>query len=122
MRKQFWVLVAAVAIAAVAVMVIWPRGVKVVVTNTGASPMQNVSVKVTGSSTPLGNLAVGERASVRVRSAGESSVTIQYTDAAGAGQSLDAGCYIESGYSGTIELDIANDKIVRKADATRIGI
>jgi hypothetical protein len=99
----------------------WPRNVKVVVTNTGTTSMQNVTVLVTGGSYPLGTIAPGQTASVRVRSAGESTIKLQFTDPTGA-HTLDADCYIEAGYRGRLDLDVASGAIVRKADAIKLGI
>jgi hypothetical protein len=120
--RSVWLLIAiAVVVTAISVTCFWPRNVKVVVTNTGTTSMQNVTVLLTGSSYSLGTIAPGQSASVRVRPVGESTIKLQYTDSAGA-HTLDADSYIEAGYRGRLELDVANGAIVRKVDAIKLGV
>jgi hypothetical protein len=119
MRRRLWIILAIVVVAVGAVL-LWPRGIKAVVRNAGGETMKDVHVLVTGRSYALGDIQPNEVRSVRVNPVGESSIKIQYTDAAGASRSADAACYIESGYSGSITVDIANGTITRKVDGVRI--
>jgi hypothetical protein len=120
MRRIWWIILG-IAVIGAGAFLLWPRGVKVVVANTGTTAMRDVRVAVTGNSYRLGDLRPGERRGVHVKPTGDSSITLQYTDEGGGGdpQSVDLDCYIEAGYAGSVSVDMANGVVVRKADATR---
>ena len=119
MRRLWWIILA-VAVIGAGAFLLWPRGVKVVVGNTGTAAMRDVHVVVTGGSYGLGDIRPGEYRAVHVKPTGDSSITLQYTDEGGGDpQSVDLDCYIEAGYAGSVSVDVANGLIVRKADATR---
>lgn len=118
MRRRVWIILAIVVVAVGAVL-LWPRGVKTVVRNAGGQTMKDVHVLVTGRSYALGDIPPNETRSVRVKPVSESSITIQYTDATGTFLSADADCYIESGYSGSISVNVANGSVTRKVDSVR---
>jgi hypothetical protein len=114
MRLGLWVIFGMVVLAAGAVL-LWPRGVKAVVRNAGDSTMRDVRVVVAGRAYTLGDIRPNEIRSARVNPAGESDITIVYTDGAGTPKNVRADCYIESGYSGSIRLDVAGGVVTRPA-------
>lgn len=116
MRRRLFLaglLVAAVAAMAAAVAAVWPRGVQVVVMNRGPAPLADVVVHVTGNSYQLGTLGVGESRTVPVQARGESHVELEFTYRTGERRRLNAGGYFESGYEGTIEVELEAGEIVR---------
>jgi hypothetical protein len=115
MRRHLWIILAIAIISAAAVFLLWPRGVETIIRNAGAEPMRDVRVLVTGRAYALGDIHPNEVRSVHVKPLGESSITIRYTDAAGTPRSADVDCYIESGYSGSISVDLASGAVTRKA-------
>lgn len=118
MRRRWWIILG-IAVIGAGAFLLWPRGVKVVVGNTGTAAMRDMRVVVTGGSYTLGDLRPGESRGVHVKPSGESSITLQYADAGGGPQSVDLDCYIEPGYAGSVSVDVANGAVVRKADSTR---
>ena len=63
--------------------VVWPRGVRVTVTNLGPDPLTEVVVYVTGNSYPLNTLEVGKSRTVKVQALSESDVELGFTGATG---------------------------------------
>jgi hypothetical protein len=110
---------ACVIVLAIGVTALMPRGVEAVLRNADATTMRDVRIVVTGRSYALGDVPPGRVRSIRVRPAGESSLTIEYADATGT-RSVRVDCYMEAGYSGSITVDVANGAVVRKVD--RIGL
>jgi hypothetical protein len=101
-------------LTAVGVAAVWPRGVRVTVTNRGPEPLVDVVIYVTGNSYRLGTLGVGESQTVSVQAQGESHVELGLTCGSGERLRLNAGGYFEaSGYEGTIEVDLQGGSIVR---------
>lgn len=86
-------------------------GVKVEIVNLGPIAMKNVSVVVTGSSYPIGDIPAGESSWVKVEPQGESSISIEHTNNGGERNVLSVDTYIESGYSGRITAQIKDGKI-----------
>lgn len=117
MRRRLPIIFAALSIAAVGAVLFWPRGVTAVVRNAGADTIRDVHVVVTGRSYPLGDIAPGQARSVRLRPAGESSITLRFTDSAARSAHVD--CFLEPGYSGSIEIDIAGGVVSRVANNIR---
>lgn len=117
MRRR-WLLVG-VVVAVIAV-VKWPRGVQVTVTNRGPDSLSNVSVHVTGNVHPLGTLGVGESRTVAVRPTSESGVELEFTDRSGQRVRLNASCYLEPGYRGTIEIELEGGAIRRNENHIRL--
>ena len=116
MRRRLFLagLLAAGIVTAAGVAALWPRGVRVIVTNRGPEPLGDVVVYVTGNVYRLGTLGVGESQTVSVQAHGESHVALEFTRPAGDQVRLNAGGYFESsGYEGTIEIDLAGGVIVR---------
>ncbi|HEX8523481.1 MAG TPA: hypothetical protein VF669_14605 [Tepidisphaeraceae bacterium] len=88
--------------------------VSVQVTNDGADSLSGVIVRVTGAEKLLGDLKPGETKSVNIRCTGDSHVTLIYRIGTHtASLTRDADCYFESGYSGTVEIDVCGDDIKR---------
>ena len=75
---------------------------------------------VTGASYDLGDIAPGATANARVRSNGESSLDIEFTDADGKAQRLNAGGYFESGYRGSIRVEIKDGQIDKFEDNIKL--
>ena len=119
MRRRLWIIFSIVFVVAVGTL-FWPRGVNTVVRNAGSTTMRNVHVLVTGRAYMLGDIQPNEVRSVHVKPVGESGITITYTDANDAPQIVDLGCYLESGYSGSISVDVANGAVTRKAESIRV--
>jgi hypothetical protein len=112
-RRAIILLALGAVITVVATATLLRRGVTADIHNTGATPLLNLRVHVTGRAYPLGDLQPGQSRAVRVDPTGESHLTLAYTDPAGAPRSLTADCYFESGYRGRITVDIANGKVTR---------
>jgi hypothetical protein len=123
-KRQSWLLLipAALAVAAlVGVLVLQFRaGVQVTVENTGTTSSKAVVLHVTGASYELGDIAPGESAAARVSPTGESSLDIEFTDADGKIQRLKAGGYFESGYRGSIRVEIKDGQIDKFEDNTKL--
>lgn len=86
-------------------------GIQFTVENSGTRPLKSVVLHVTGASSNLGDIAPGASATARVNPTGESHLEIEFTDADGQVQRLDAGGYFESGYRGTIRVSIKDGVI-----------
>lgn len=91
------------------------RGIRVIVTNTGQSPIRSVVLHVTGNSYSLGDIAPGATKEATVNSTGESDVAVEFEDAIATRLRQDVGVYIEPGYQGTIQLSIKGGQIDRKS-------
>lgn len=114
-QRRAWLL-AIPAVLVIALLVGWMvlqfrSGVRVTVQNTGTGPLRSVVLHVTGASYKLGDIAVGESATMRVKPTGESHLEIEFTDSDGNTQRLDAGGYFEPGYRGTIRVEIEDGRI-----------
>ena len=126
MRRSHWfiaffviagIVIAGIVVAAVA---LFPGGVEAVIRNTGRARMRDIRVIVTGHSYAIGDLAPGQSRSVRVNPDGESHIVLTYTDASGVGQRLTVDCYFESGYSGSITVEVAEGTIAKVDDRIEI--
>lgn len=107
--------------ALVAVPVVWfmaVAGVWVGVHNTGRGVLSDVVIRVAGDSGRVGDLAPGESRSVRVRPSGASHVEIEYRDQAGTPVRLQADCYFERSYRDTVDMDVADGRVVAVRDKT----
>lgn len=116
MRRRLFMsgLLAAGIASAVGVATMWPRGVRVSVTNRGPERLTDVVVHVTGNTYRLDTLEVGASQTVSVRSRGASHVELEFTRGAGERLRLNAGGYFEaSGYEGSIEIELEGGAIVR---------
>jgi hypothetical protein len=103
------------------------RGLWVTVVNRDAAVMRAVTVRLRGSVYPLGDLAPGQSASVRVRTSGghgrdESGVRVAYLDRQGDTVLLDAGGYISAGDVGDFEVEVKGGDILRAEGNTTAGI
>jgi hypothetical protein len=114
-KNRLWLIAIPVVLLIVAAIVVglvlFRPGIQVTVENTGTTPLKSVVLHVTGASYDLGHIAPGATATARVRSTGESSLDIEFTDADGKTQRLNAGGYFESGYRGTIRVEIKDGQI-----------
>ncbi|CAN5591111.1 hypothetical protein BH09PLA1_BH09PLA1_11050 [soil metagenome] len=118
MRRRLLCINLAIAVVVAGAYLLWSRGVKTVVRNTGSATIREVQVLVTGHSYALGDIRPNEVRSVHVKPSGESSIVIRFTDADGTSKSVDVNCYLESGSRGNISVDVAHGAIVRKAENT----
>lgn len=82
--------------------------------------MKTVTLHVTGASYELGDLAAGKSKTKTVKPKGESSLEVQFTDSAGRKHRIDAGGYFESGYRGSVRVEIKEGQIDRFEDKTRL--
>ena len=114
-------MVSRVIVLAAGLYLLWPGGVKAVVRNAGSGTMHDVRLLVTGRTYSLGDLQPKEIRSVRVNPTGESSITIRYTEGAGAPKVVDADCYVEAGYSGSISVDVGDVGVTRKVEGGGMG-
>jgi hypothetical protein len=73
-------------------------GVRVAVRNTRAEKIRDVTVKVTGRSYVIGDLAPGISQTAKVSPTSESSVEVEFTDEQERRIRLNAGGYLEPGY------------------------
>lgn len=83
--------------------------------NADTTTMRDVCVVEISSSYSLGDVPAGLVRSVCVKPTGESSLVIEYADAAGK-RSVSVGCYMEAGYSGSISVNVAKDAVVKRED------
>ena len=91
-------------------------GVRASVRNSDVRPMKNVVVKTSAGSYPLGNIAPRSTKSVRVDGGGGSSIDVAYTDSSGKPQHLAVDSYFESGFHGTIDVEVKSGKIASVKD------
>ena len=103
------------------------RGLWVTVANRDATVLRAVTVRLRGTVYPLGDLAPGQCASVRVRTSGgygrdESRVRVEYLDGQGGNVILDAGGYIYEGDVGDFGVEVKGGDILRAEDNTTAGI
>jgi hypothetical protein len=123
-RRQFWFIgfLACIALLLVAGLGItfFRSGIQVTIQNTGSQPLRSVVLHVTGASQSLGDISPGATARATVHATGESHLEIQFTDADGQGQRLDAGGYFEPGYRGTIDISIKDGVIEQNEQQIRL--
>lgn len=119
-KRKWWLLAIPVVLLLIAVVAFQLRsGIQVTVENTGTSPLKLVELHVTGRSYELGDIAPGATATARVRSTGESSLDVEFTDADGKTQRLNAGGYFESAYRRSIRVEIKDGQIDKFEDSTK---
>lgn len=92
------------------------RGLTVTVKNVSAEPLTSVVVHITGSSQALGDIRPGESRTVEVSPTGESHVEIEHAEGR-----LMVDTYFESGYQGSITVEITAGEVVRVQDNVRVG-
>ena len=95
------------------ILFLFRSGIKVIVENTGHSPLHLLVIHVTGESYSMGDLAPGASVTTTVSPDGESDLEIEFTDTNGNKRRLIAGCYIEPNYRATIRLSIKDGVIDR---------
>jgi len=95
-------------------------GVTVTIENHGQTSLSSLSVGVAGANYPLGNVLPGQAVSVVVHPQHESAITVSYTDSLGTPNKLPVDCYIEPGYTGSINVMIASNQITHVQDQIRI--
>ncbi len=119
-KRLWWLLaipvglVVAIVIATVAVQL--RSGIKVTVENTGLTSLQASVLHVTGVSYNLGDIAPGAEATARVNPTSESHLEIEFTDANGKTQRVNAGGFFEPGYRGAIRVEIKDGVIDKFED------
>ena len=96
-------------------------GVTATVKNSGSSPLVGVDVIVTGNTYNAGNIPPGQSVSIVVKPQGESHLVIEYSDPTGHPHSLPVDCYFESGYRGSITVEVTGNQIAKVDDQIRIG-
>ncbi len=96
-------------------------GVTATVKNTGSSTLDGVVVIVTGKTYSAGNIQPGQSASVVVNPQSESRLVIEYSDPTGNQHSLPVDCYFESGYRGSITVEVSGNQIAKVDNHIRIG-
>jgi hypothetical protein len=111
-------LVVAIVIAIVAVQL--RSGIKVTVENTGLNSMQASVLHVTGVSYNLGDIAPGAEATAQVNPTSESHLEIEFTDADGKTQRVNAGGFFEPGYRGAIRVEIKDGVIDKFEDDIKL--
>ena len=114
--KRRWWLFATPAIFLIAVLIgvlafQLRSGIRVTIDNTGTTTLESVVLHVTGASYNMGDIVPGASATARVSPTSESHLEIEFTDADGQAQRLDAGGYFEPGYRGTIRVSIKDGVI-----------
>lgn len=107
----------AVLIAIGVALVFLNRGVVVTVRNVSTQPLSGVVVHVTGNSYALGDIQAGDHRSVRVSPVGESHIEIEHAKGR-----LVVNTYFESGYRGSVSVEVTETEIKRVQDDIRIGI
>jgi hypothetical protein len=95
-------------------------GIRISVENTGTMTLKSVVLHVTGASYQLGDISPGDSASTRVNPIGESHLEVEFVDADGQTQRLNAGGYFESGYRGAIRVEIKDGQINKFDDNTNV--
>jgi len=111
-QRRWWLLAIPVVLLLISVVASQLRpGIRVTVENAGTTPLKSVVLHVTGASCDLGDLAPGESATARVSPTGESELEVEIKDTDGQTQRLNAGGYFESGYRGTIRVEIKDGQI-----------
>jgi hypothetical protein len=119
MRRVRWI-VSLLVIVGIGALLARPRGVKTLVRNRGTKTMRDVQVIVTGRSYSIGDIPRREEREVRVNPKGESALALRYLDAGRVERRLTVDCYFESGYSGSITVDVV-DGAVGRVD-NRVGL
>ena len=119
MRVRYWLLAAAVIVAILILLdvKIWRGGPILLVENSSPTEIKNVLVGFTGGSVSFATIAPKATHSAKVTPSGESHLTLQYCDAAGALHSTNIGCYFErNGYGGSISIRVTDGGVVRWKD------
>lgn len=98
-------------LAAVLIFFQFRSGIHVAIHNAGSQPLNSVLLHVTGASYDLGDIASGETAEATVHPEGESHLEIEFIDAGGQANRLNAGGYFETGGRGTIDISIKDGVI-----------
>jgi hypothetical protein len=122
MRRLRWIILFVVIAGGVVAFLGWPRGVRAIIHNSGATAMRDVRVNVTGRSYWVGDLGPGESRAIRVKPIGESHIVLSYADGSGVARRLTVDCYFESGYSGSIAVDVADGVVANVDDRIRLAM
>lgn len=120
-NRRWWLLALSVVFLLIAIAAFQLRsGIQVTVENSGTSPLNSVVLHVTGSSYDLGDIVPGESATARVSPTGESELEVEFKDIDGQIQNLNVGGYFESGYRGSIKIEIKDGQIEKFDDNTKL--
>jgi hypothetical protein len=88
------------------------KGVEVVLTNQGSSPVRNVRVWFSGGSDIVSEVRAGAQERMRVRPRSESGLRLEFVDSQGGQHSEPINVYIEPGYGGRVTIEIDDDNKV----------
>ena len=109
MKRLVWGFVAVTTVLAVGIFTLAyalvPRISVTLVNKTGAQ-LQNVTLQYTGGQVVLGPIEPDGVARAKIRVSGESSIRVTHLDTKGVKHESDAGLYIESGYRGSVTIDV----------------
>jgi hypothetical protein len=93
-------------------------GVTLMLSNVSAVPMQSVTVRVTGRSYAIGDLAPGASKSIAVHPTADSHIELVFDRT----RRLKIDCYLERGYRGRIAAAITPERVVSVKDETILSI
>jgi hypothetical protein len=82
------------------------QGVIVDVTNDGSAPLSNLKVSFTGGERMLMRLEPRSTHEFRIKSTGDSGVSISFQDASGSAHSYELNVYLEPNYCGKIDIKV----------------
>ena len=97
-------------------------GVRVVISNADATLMQNVTVQTSGGVYSLGDIAPHSSKMVRVDGGDGSDIQLNYADAGKVRRVETVDCYFESGFRGSIEIEVKSGKIAQVKNNIRLGL
>lgn len=87
-------------------------GVTVTVANAGTVTMHAVTVRLTGKSYAMGDLAPGARKSIAIHPTADSHIELAYDGS----RRLTIDCYMEPGYRGKITTTVTSERVVAVKD------
>lgn len=123
-ERRGWLLLIPAILVVLALIVVlalqFRSGIQVTVENTGSTPLKLVILHVTGASYDLGDIAPGDSATARVSPTGDSELEVEFKDTDGHTQRINAGGYFESGYRGSIRVEIKDGLIDKFEDNTKL--
>jgi hypothetical protein len=93
--------------------VILRSGVHITIQNTGSQPLRSVVLNIARVSYGLGDMPPGGTTQMRFYPVVESHLKIEFIDADGQTNRLDASVYFKRGYRGTIDISV-KDGVIQK--------
>jgi hypothetical protein len=114
-----WLLAAVLALSATcALSKAQGPGVTLTLSNVSAVTMQSVTVRVTGRSYAIGDLAPGTSKSIAVHPTADSHIELVFDRT----RRLKIDCYLERGYRGKIAAAVTPERVVAVKDETILSI